>query len=167
MLDHPFAIPKSFAGPPPPPPPIRDYVICARPLRSIQLGYLWNFWVKFIAGMCPIFVILTLHGLMHKSVTKFIIYSTHMYCWFLAKTVQAECDCTAFAIVYPKKKRRAQPGFEPGTSCTRSRNHTTRPLSRTCLTRQNFLTCFFILSFIILPVVRIFLIGHCVPALCC
>ena len=32
------------------------------------------------------------------------------------------------------KNQGAQPGFEPWTSCTRSRSHTTRPLSRECFT---------------------------------
>ena len=29
-----------------------------------------------------------------------------------------------------KVKTRAKPGFEPGTSCTQSRNHTPRPFGR-------------------------------------
>ena len=35
------------------------------------------------------------------------------------------CECTNSCTMY-----RSAPGFEPGTSCTRSRNHTSRPSGR-------------------------------------
>lgn len=40
-----------------------------------------------------------------------------------------------------KKKHRAPPGFEPGTSCTQSRNHTPRPRGLVTIGYQDEYTC--------------------------
>ena len=39
-----------------------------------------------------------------------------------------------------KVKTRAKPGFEPGTSCTQSRNHTPRPFGRLIYSSKIYLT---------------------------
>ena len=66
--------------------------------------------MEFVGQIFAVFVILTLHGSMHKSVTKFI----HTCTAGLTKTVQAECDCTAFAMIYRKKRDGLNRDLNPG-----------------------------------------------------